>query len=135
MALTSKVIASFILVPVLAGEGVYDEIVKDYVIDLAEQLALKDLEKTVIKEVEKLSQMNDNEFDDYLEASAKAVKDNEAVLLICLDVLASDLVISIDEMESYFAFADILGVSEDRAGEIFDDFVDETEDLTIENDN
>lgn len=134
MALTSKIIAPFIAASVLAGEGIYDEIVKGCVDDLAEQLALKDLEKTVVKEVEKASKMDDGEFDDYLEKSAKAVSDNEAVLLICLDVLASDLVISIDEMESYFAFADILGVSDDRAGEIFDDFVDETDDLTIEND-
>ena len=78
--------------------------------------------------------MGDDEFDEYLNTSAKNISDNEAVLLICLDVLASDLVISIDEMANYFAFADILGVPEKRAGEIFDEFVDTTDDLTIEND-
>lgn len=134
MALTSNIIAPFIGASVIAGEGNYDEIVKACVAELASSLNLTDLDQVVAKEVQKLTAMGDDEFDEYLNTSAKNISDNEAVLLICLDVLASDLVISIDEMANYFAFADILGVPENRAGEIFDEFVDTTDDLTIEND-
>lgn len=132
MALTSKILAPFIGASVLAGEGEYDEIVKACVAELAESLELSDLDKTVAKELDKLSKLGDDEFDDYLAKSAENINDTEAVLLICLDILASDLVISLDEITNYFAFADILGVSEDRASEIFDEFVDAVDDLTIE---
>lgn len=135
MALTSKILAPFIGASVLAGEGEYDEIVKACVIELADNLELADLDDVVIKELDKLTKLSDDEFDEHLTQSAQTVSDKEAVLLICLDVLASDLVISIDEMANYFAFADILGVSEDRASEIFDDFVDAVDDLTIENED
>lgn len=132
MALTSSILAPFIGASVLAGEGEYDEIIKACVAELAESLELFDLDKTVAKELDKLSKLGDDEFDDYLAKSAENISDTEAVLLICLDVLASDLVISLDEITNYFAFADILGVSEDRASEIFDEFVDAVDDLTIE---
>lgn len=132
MALTSSILAPFIGASVLAGEGEYDEIVKACVAELAESLELSDLDKTVAKELDKLSKLDDDEFDDCLAKSAENISDTEAVLLICLDVLASDLVISLDEITNYFAFADILGVSEDRASEIFDEFVDAVDDLTIE---
>lgn len=135
MALTSKILAPFIGASVLAGEGEYDEIVKACVAELADSLELSDLDKTVDKELDKLSKLGDDEFDDYLIKSAQAISDTEAVLLICLDVLASDLVISLDEMANYFAFADILGIPEDRASEIFDEFVDTVDDLTIENED
>lgn len=132
MALTSSILAPFIGASVLAGEGEYDDIVKACVAELAENLGLSDLDKTVATELDKLTKLSDAEFDEYLTTSAKAVSDTEAVLLICLDVLASDLVISLDEMANYFAFADILSISEDRASEIFDEFVDAVDDLTIE---
>lgn len=132
MALTSKILSPFIGASVLAGEGEYDEIVKACVAELADSLELSDLDKTVAKELDKLSKLGDDEFDDYLAKSAQAVSDTEAVLLICLDILASDLVISLDEITNYFAFADILGIPEDRASEIFDEFVDAVDDLTIE---
>lgn len=135
MALTSKILAPFIGASVLAGEGEYDEIVKACVAELADSLELSDLDKTVAKELDKLSKLGDDEFDDYLAKSAQAVSDTEAVLLICLDILASDLVISLDEITNYFAFADILGIPEDRASEIFDEFVDTVDDLTIENED
>lgn len=132
MALTSKILAPFIGASVLAGEGEYDEIVKACVAELEDSLELSDLDKTVAKELDKLSKLGNDEFDDYLAKSAQAVSDTEAVLLICLDILASDLVISLDEITNYFAFADILGIPEDRASEIFDEFVDAVDDLTIE---
>ena len=53
-------------------------------------------------------------------------------MLVTLDVLASDGVITADEMENYFAFADVLNVEEERASEIFDAYVENAEDLEIE---
>lgn len=135
MALNTKLIAPFIGASVLAGEGEYDEIVKACVAELAEALELNDLDDIVSQEVTTLAQMDDEQFNDYLSQSAEKVVDKEAVLAICLDVLASDLVISIDEMANYFAFADILGISEERASEIFDDFVEAMDDLVIEDEN
>lgn len=135
MALNSKLIAPFIGASVLAGEGEYDEIVKACVTELAEALELNDLDDIVSQEVTTLAQMDDEQFNDYLSQSAEKIVDKEAVLAICLDVLASDLVISIDEMANYFAFADILGISEERASEIFDDFVEAMDDLVIEDEN
>lgn len=135
MSLTSKILAPFIGASILAGEGEYDEIVKACIIELADNLELADLDDVVITELDKLTKLRDDEFDEYLTQSAQAVSDKEAVLLVCLDVLASDLVISLDEMANYFAFADILGISEDRAGEIFDEFVDAVDNLTIEDEN
>lgn len=135
MALNSKLIAPFIGASVLAGEGEYDEIVKACVTELAEALELNDLDDIVSQEVTTLAQMDDEQFNDYLSQSAEKIVDKEAVLAICLDVLASDLIISIDEMANYFAFADILGISEERASEIFDDFVEAIDDLVIEDEN
>lgn len=135
MALNSKLIAPFIGASVLAGEGEYDEIIKACVTELAEALELNDLDDIVSQEVTTLAQMDDEQFNDYLSQSAEKIVDKEAVLVICLDVLASDLIISIDEMANYFAFADILGISEERASEIFDDFVEAIDDLVIEDEN
>lgn len=135
MALNTKLIAPFIGASVLAGEGEYDEIIKACVTELAEALELNDLDDIVSQEVTTLAQMDDEQFNDYLSQSAEKIVDKEAVLVICLDVLASDLVISIDEMANYFAFADILGISEERASEIFDDFVEAIDDLVIEDEN
>ena len=47
-------------------------------------------------------------------------------------MLACDGVITADEMENYFAFADVLNVEEERASEIFDAYVENAEDLEIE---
>lgn len=130
MSLNSKMISPFIAACVLAGEGEYGEIEKDCVADLAADLELKDLDEKVSVEFKKVEKMDEDALDEYLETAAKAVK--EGVLLICMNVLASDGVITQDEIENYFSFAEILGVEEERASEIFDDFVDEMDDLEIE---
>lgn len=132
MALTSKILAPFISASILAGEGEYGETEQACVAELADDLGLNDLDKTVKKELDKTRALDDDAFDEYLATSAEVVSDNEAVLLICLDVLASDGVISVNELANYFAFADILGVDEERASAIFDDFVDSVDDLVIE---
>lgn len=134
MSLNSKMISPFIAACVLAGEGEYGEIEKDCVADLAADLELKDLDEKVSVEFKKVEKMDEDALDEYLETAAKAVKEGEkeGVLLICMNVLASDGVITQDEIENYFSFAEILGVEEERASEIFDEFVDEMDDLEIE---
>lgn len=134
MSLNSKTISPFIAACILAGEGEYEEIEKDCVADLASDLELKDLDENVSAEFKKVEKMDEDAFDEYLETAAKAVKkgEKEGVLLICMNVLASDGVITQDEIENYFSFAEILGVEEERASEIFDEFVDEMDDLEIE---
>lgn len=132
MALSTKIIAPFLGASVVAGAGEYDEAAQACVVSLADELAFGDLDAAVASEIEKIQAMDDDEFDEYLAEAAEAVVDPEAVLLICLNVLAADGVISVNELANYFAFADVLGVSEETASEIFDAFVDEMDDLVIE---
>ena len=134
MALISKNLAPFIAASIVSG-GEYDEMAQECIADLANDLALKDLEKNVVTELKNIDALEDDAFDEYLAKAAAAITDQEAVLMICLNVLAADMLISIDEITNYFTFADILGVSEERASEIFDDFVDEVDDLVIEDES
>ena len=115
-------------------EGAYEEVEKETVGGLAEELGLKDLDKEVEAAFKKIEKLEDDDFDSYLEEAAKKIKasEREAVLLVTLDVLASDGVITADEMENYFAFAEVLGVEEEKASEIFDEYVEDAEDLEIE---
>ena len=80
--------------------------------------------------------MSEDDLADYLEKNAKGVntKEKEGVLAICLQALCTDAFLSQDEIENFFAFADILGVDEDAAQDILDEFIDEEEDLIIEED-
>ena len=133
MAITSKAIAPFIAAAI-SVEGAYEEVEKETVEGLAEELELKDLGKEVESAFKKIEKLEDDDFDSYLEEAAKKIKasEREAVLLVTLDVLASDGVITADQMENYFAFAEVLGVEEEKASEIFDAYVEDAEDLEIE---
>ena len=133
MGITSKTIAPFIAAAI-SVEGVYEEVEKETVEGLAEELELQDLGKEVEAAFKKIEKLEEDDFDTYLEEAAKKVKatEKEAVLLVTLDVLACDGVITADEMENYFAFADVLNVEEERASEIFDAYVENAEDLEIE---
>lgn len=133
MGITSKAIAPFIAAAI-SVEGAYEEVEKETVEGLAEELGLKDLDKEVEAAFKKIEKLEDDDFDSYLEEAAKKIKasEREAVLLVTLDVLASDGVITADEMEIYFAFAEVLGVEEEKASEIFDEYVEDAEDLEIE---
>lgn len=132
MALTSKLLAPFIGASIMASEEGYDDVAEQCILELSNELQLADLQKAVVSEIEKLSAMDDDTFNGHLAKAGEFITDKEAVLLICLDVLAADGVISMDELSNYFAFADILGLSDNRASQIFDDFVDEMDDLVIE---
>ena len=133
MGITSKTIAPFVAAA-FSVEGEYSEFEKEAVAGLAEDLELKDLEKEVAAAFKKIESLEDEDFDNYLAEAANGVKasEKEAVLLVTLDVLAADGVITSDEIENYFAFAEVLGVADDKASEIFDEYVENTEDLEIE---
>ena len=133
MGITSKAIAPFIAAAI-SVEGAYEEVEKETVGGLAEELGLKDLDKEVEAAFKKIESLEDDDFDSYLEEAAKKIKapEREAVLLVTLDVLAADGLITADEMENYFAFAEVLGVEEEKASEIFDEHVEDAEDLEIE---
>ena len=133
MEIKTKTIAPFIAAAATA-QGAYDEIAQECVADLAEELELNDLQKEVEAAFKKIEKLSDDDFDAYLEEAAKAVKagEKEATLLISLQVLASDGVITADEMENYFAFAELLGIDDEKASKLFDDFVEEADDLEIE---
>lgn len=132
MALTTEILAPFIAVSVIAGDGIYGGVEQECVKDLEEDLQLDGLNAAAEAEFAKVLEMDDDELDDYLVEAAEQVSDKEAVLLICLNVLSADLLISVNELSNYFAFAEILEVSEDRASEILEEFIDEVDDLIIE---
>ena len=132
MGIKSKTIAPFIAAAATA-QGAYDEIAQECVADLAEELEINDLEKEVEAAFKKIEKLSDDDFDAYLEEAAKAVKAGEKeATLLSLQVLASDGVITADEMENYFAFAELLGIDDEKASGLFDDFVEEADDLEIE---
>ena len=61
--------------------------------------------------------------------------EEEGVLTLCLHMLCANAVLSQDEVDNFIAFAEILGVDEERANTILDEFVNEEEDLIVEGEN
>ena len=57
------------------------------------------------------------------------------MLTLCLHMLCANAVLSQDEVDNFIAFAEILGVDEERANTILDEFVNEEEDLIVEGEN
>lgn len=135
MKTESKVLASFIAAAIWA-DGEYNEFEKEFIAELGDSLGIKDFEKVLESEIAAVESMSEDDLADYLEKNAKGVnaKEKEGVLAICLQALCADAFLSQDEIENFFAFADILGVDEDAAQEILDEFIDEEEDLIIEED-
>ena len=54
------------------------------------------------------------------------------MMSLCLQLMCADAFLSTDEVENFFAFADVLDIDEDAAQALLDEFVDEEEDLIIE---
>ena len=131
----SKVLASFIAAAIWA-DGEYNEFEKEFIAELGDGLGIIDFEKVLESEIAAVESMSEDGLADYLEKNAKGVnaKEREGVLAICLQALCADAFLSQDEIENFFAFADILGVDEDAAQDILDEFIDEEEDLIIEED-
>ena len=131
----SKVLASFIAAAIWA-DGEYNEFEKEFIAELGDGLGIKDFEKVLESEIVAVESMSEDDLADYLEKNAEGVnaKEKEGVLAICLQALCADAFLSQDEIENFFAFADILGVDEDAAQDILDEFIDEEDDLIIEED-
>ena len=135
MKTESKVLASFIAAAIWA-DGEYNEFEKEFIAELGDGLGIKDFEKVLESEIAAVESMSEDDLADYLEKNAKGVnaKEKEGILAICLQALCADAFLSQDEIENFFAFADIRGVDEDAAQDILDEFIDEEEDLIIEED-
>ena len=78
--------------------------------------------------------MSEDELSSYLEDAAKQVdaEEKEGVLTLCLQLMCADAFLATTEVENFFAFAEFLGVDEETASTILDEFVEEEEDLIIE---
>lgn len=128
-----KILSSFLAAAVWA-DGEYDEFEKDFIGDLAEELELSQLKDALDKEIKATEKMTEEKLADYLEAAAKKVAKGEAegILMLCLQLMCADAYLVQDEVDNFFAFADILGVDDEAAQTILDEFVDEEEDLIIE---
>lgn len=128
-----KILSSFLAAAVWA-DGEYDEFEKDLVDDLAEELELPKLAETLDKEIKATEKMNEDELANYLEKAAVKVAKGEGdgILTLCLQLMCADAYLAQDEMDNFFAFAEILGVSDEAAQAILDEFVEEEDALIIE---
>ena len=135
MKTESKVLASFLAAAVWA-DGEYNEFEQELVQEIGDELGVKGLDKDLQEAIAATEKMSEDELADALEEAAKNVvaSEKEGILALCLQMLCVDAFLSSDEIDNFFAFADILGVDEDKAQEILDEFVDEEEDLIIEED-
>ena len=135
MKTESKVLASFLAAAVWA-DGEYNEFEQELVQEIGDELGVKGLDKDLQEAIAATEKMSEDELADVLEEAAKNVvaSEKEGILALCLQMLCVDAFLSSDEIDNFFAFADILGVDEDKAQEILDEFVDEEEDLIIEED-
>lgn len=135
MKTKSNVLATFLAAAVWA-DGEYNEFEKELVLEIGDELGVKGLDKDLQEAIEATEKMSEDELADALEEAAKGVapSEKEGILALCLQMLCADAYLSADEMDNFFAFADILGIDEDKAQEILDEFVDEEEDLIIEED-
>jgi len=133
MKTKSKVLSSFLAAAVWA-DGQYDEFEKELVEELAEELGVKSLEKDLNEAIAKTEKMSEDELADFLENEAKAVdaEEREGVLMTCLQMLCADAYLGADEIDNFFSFADLLGVDEDAAEAMLDEFIEEEEDLNVE---
>lgn len=135
MKTKSNVLATFLAAAVWA-DGEYNEFEKELVLEIGDELGVKGLDKDLKESIAATENMSEEELADALEEAAKGVapSEKEGILALCLQMLCADAYLSADEMDNFFAFADILGIDEDKAQEILDEFVDEEEDLIIEED-
>lgn len=128
-----KILSSFLAAAVWA-DGEYDEFEKEFVADLAGGLEISTLTAALEAAIKETEKMTEEELAAYLEAAAKKVDagEKEGILTLCLQLMCADAFLAQDEVNNFFAFADILGVDEDAATAILDEYVNEEEDLIIE---
>ena len=133
MKTNSKTLASFLAAAVWA-DGEYCEFEQSLVADMGDLLDAKTLTKDLEEAIAATENMSGEELTAHLEEAAKKVDatEKEGILTLCLQMLCSDAFLSSDEVENFFTFAELLGVNEDDAQAILDVFIDEEEDLIIE---
>ena len=133
MKTNSKALASFLAAAVWA-DGEYCEFEQSLVADMGDLLDAKTLTQDLEAAIAATENMSGDELTAQLEEAAKQVDttEKEGILTLCLQMLCSDAFLSSDEVENYFTFAELLGVDEDDAQAILDVFIDEEEDLIIE---
>ena len=133
MKTNSKTLASFLAAAVWA-DGEYCEFEQSLVADMGDLLDAKNLTKDLEEAIAATENMSGEELTAHLEEAAKKVDatEKEGILTLCLQMLCSDAFLSSDEVENFFTFAELLGVDEEDAHAILDVFIDEEEDLIIE---
>ena len=133
MKTNSKALASFLAAAVWA-DGEYCEFEQSLVADMGDLLDAKTLTQDLEAAIAATENMSGEELTAHLEEAAKKVDatEKEGILTLCLQMLCSDAYLSSDEVENFFTFAELLGVDEDDAQAILDVFIDEEEDLIIE---
>ena len=133
MKTNSKALASFLAAAVWA-DGEYCEFEQSLVADMGDLLDAKTLTKDLEEAIAATENMSGEELTAHLEEAAKKVDttEKEGILTLCLQMLCSDAFLSSDEVENFFTFAELLGVDEDDAQAILDVFIDEEEDLILE---
>lgn len=133
MKTDSKALASFLAAAVWA-DGEYCEFEQSLVADMGDLLDAKSLTQDLEAAIAATENMSSDELTAHLEEAAKQVDatEKEGILTLCLQMLCSDAFLSSDEVENFFTFAELLGVDEDDAQAILDVFIDEEEDLIIE---
>ena len=132
MKTNSKVLASFLAAAVWA-DGEYNEYEKELVAEIGEVLEVSTLSKDLETAIAATENISEEELSSVLEAASKEVnkQEKEGVLMLCLQMLCADAYLSEEEVENFFAFADILGIEDETAQTILDEFINE-EDLIIE---
>jgi uncharacterized tellurite resistance protein B-like protein len=133
MKTNSEALASFLAAAVWA-DGEYCEFEQSLVADMGDLLDAKTLTKDLEEAIAATENMSGEELTATLEEAVKQVDttEKEGILTLCLQMLCSDAFLSSDEVENFFTFAELLGVDEDDAQAILDVFIDEEEDLIIE---
>ena len=133
METESKVLATFLAAAVWA-DGEYNEFEQELVGEIGEELGIKSLKADLEAAIALVENLSEDDLDVALKDAAKKVNasEKEGILVLCLQMLCADAFLSTDEIENFFAFADILGVDEDAAENILDEYVNEEEDLIIE---
>ena len=133
MKTKSKVLSSFLAAAVWA-DGEYDEFEKQLVEEMAEALEIKALDKDLDEAISKTESMSEDELADLLEKESKNVapEEKEGMLMLCLQMMSAGAYLGSDEIENFFSFADILGIDEDAAEAMLDEYIEEEEDLIVE---
>lgn len=133
MKTNSKVLASFLAAAVWA-DGEYNEYEKELVAEIGEVLEVSTLSKDLDTAIAATENISEEELSSVLEAASKEVnkQEKEGILTLCLQMLCADAFLSEEEVENFFAFADILGIEDETAQTILDEFINEEEDLIIE---